>query len=198
MMGRHGNLVALRLKLDDEITYGSKRSSLALARTALREARSRRFPAETEYFKGQIDLIQERFASGLEHFEAALRLNPLDGAAWNDKALCLAELGLIDAALEAFEKGIAVEADFATIHHNKGWLLNNIGRHREALRCFERALALDPERAVTYDNLADARYNLGDTAGAVEAYRTVLALLAPGQGRGIRTAIRRRLRELGQ
>jgi tetratricopeptide (TPR) repeat protein len=108
----------------------------------------------------------------------------------------MVELGIIDEAFKYFDRGIAVEPDYATIYHNKGWLLNNIGRHNEAIKCFKKALCLEPDRAVTYDNLADALYNLGDKTAAIRAYKKVLALLKPHQARGIRKQIIRQIKAI--
>ncbi len=195
-MGKHGFLTKIRLELDDAITYGTKKRSLELARQGLKEARKRKLAGEEEYFLGQLQILKGNFATAIEHFDAAIKHNPKDGASYNDRALSMVELGIIDAALVYFDRGIAVEPDFATIHHNKGWLLNNIGRHTEAIRCFKTALKLDPGRAVTYDNLADALYNLGDLEGAKSAYKKVLELLEPGCCNGIKRQIREQLKAI--
>ncbi len=195
-MGKHGFLTELRLRLDDEITYGTRHAAMKLAREGLRESRARGLAGEAEYFKGQIEILKKNFACALEHFDAAIGHNPHDGAAYNDRALCMVEMGIIDDAFAYFDKGIAVEPDFATIHHNKGWLLNNIGRHREALECFGIALKLDRARAVTYDNIADALYNIGDYRGAVQAYEKVLVLLKPGCCRQIRAEVKKRIHQI--
>lgn len=186
----------LRRQLDDAITYGSKKQARAVAHKGLEEARSRGDAGEAEYFLAQKHIIKEEFARAIEHLDEAIRRNPRDGAAFNDRALCMVELGIIDEALVYFDRGIAAEADYATIYHNKGWLLNNIGRHTEAVSCFRQALRLERRRPVTYDNLADALLNLGDLKGAAEAYRKVLRYLKPGQARGMRGAIRAQLRAI--
>ncbi|MCX7927665.1 MAG: tetratricopeptide repeat protein [Candidatus Omnitrophica bacterium] len=185
-----------RHQLDQAITYGTKKQALGLARKFLALAKKRNIVSEIEYFKGQIDLLKNRFVSAIEHFDLALKLNPKDGASYNDRALCMVELGIIDEALEYFDKGIAAEPDYATIYHNKGWLLNNIGRYTEAIKCFNKALELEPDRAVTYDNLADALANLGEIEAAIRAYRKVLELLKPNQCRIIRSKIKERIKEL--
>ena len=182
--------------MDEAITYGTHREALKLARQGLREAEVKGLPGEIEYFKGQIDLLNKKFANAIEHFDAAIKYNPRDGAAYNDRALCMVELGIIDEAFLYFDKGIAAEPDYATIYHNKGWLLNNIGRHNQAVECFKKALALEPNRAVTYDNLADALLNLSDYQGAQEAYQKVLELLKPGSCRDIRKQIITQIRSI--
>ena len=184
----------IRKKLDDAITYGSRQEAKRIAKNALRESEKRGLSGEVEYFKGQIELLKENYVLAIEHFDAAIKYNPNDGASYNDRALCMVELGIIDQAFDYFNKGIKVEPDYATIYHNKGWLLNNIGRHTEAIKCFKQALRLEPDRAVTYDNLADAFYNLSDYKGALNAYKKVLVLLKPGCCQNIRRQIARQVK----
>jgi len=193
-MENRGYLIRLRLELDDAITYGTKKEAMRLAREGLKLAGSKNLEGEVEYFRGQVELLKGNYASAIEYFDAAIKCNPDDGASYNERALCMVELGIIDEALEYFDKGIKVEPDFATIYHNKGWLLNNIGRYQEAISCFKKALNLQPNRAVTYDNVADALYNLGDLPGAIAAYKKVLKYLLPGRSRGLRSQIKSRIR----
>jgi len=195
-MSRNSEFSELRFKLDEAITYGTHRQALKIAREGLREAGQNGLLGEVEYFKGQLKLLNREFTSAIEHFDAAIRCNPNDGASYNDRALCMVEIGIIDEALSYFDKGIEVEPDYATIYHNKGWLLNNIGRHSEAIRYFKKALSLEPGRAVTYDNLADAFLNLSDFKSALKAYKKVLKLLKPGCCRQIRREITAKIKEI--
>ena len=195
-MSKKTTFAQLRKELDDAITYGTKKKALALAARGLAAAKKRDLDGETEYFLAQKHIIRGECAMAIPHLDAAIVYNPLDGAAYNDRALCMVGLGIIDEAFRYFDEGIRVEPDYATIHHNKGWLLNNIGRHTEAVSCFREALELEPGRAVTYDNLADALYNLSDPEGALAAYRRVLELLGEGECRNIRRQVEKRVKEL--
>lgn len=195
-MGKQGDLSDLRIRLDEAITYGTHREAVKLAKQGLKEAAERGLEGEEEYFKGQIKLLSKNFTTAIEHFDRAIKYNPNDGAAYNDRALCMVELGIIDKAFYYFNKGIEVEPDYATIYHNKGWLLNNIGRHTEAIECFKKALDLEPNRAVTYDNLADALFNLSDYQGALDAYKKVLQFLKPGCCPDIRIQINARIKSI--
>lgn len=189
-------LAQMRAKLDQAITYGTKKDALGLAGKGLKEAKIKNLSGEVEYFKGQIQLLKRNFVSAIEHFDAAIRIDAHDGGSYNDRALSMVELGILDQALEYFDKGIEVEPDYATIYHNKGWLLNNLGRHSEAIICFNKALDLEPGRAVTYDNLADACFNLGDLPRALDCYRKVLKLLKPACCMQIKKQIRLKVREI--
>jgi tetratricopeptide (TPR) repeat protein len=195
-MSRDNEFSDLRARLDEAITYGAHEDALHLARQGIESALARNSPGEIEYFKGQEGLLNNNFTGAIEHFDAALKHNPSDGAAYNDRALCMVELGIIDEAFYYFDKGIEVEPDYATVYHNKGWLLNNIGRHSEAIWYFKKALELDPRRPVTYDNLADALLGLLDYQGALRAYRKVLELLKPGSCHEIRQEIARQIKAI--
>lgn len=195
-MSKKSGFSRLRVRLDEAITYGTTKEALKLARAGLKQAKERGLKAEFEYFKGQVELLKENFSKAISHFDAAVKYNPSDGAAYNDRALCMVELGIIDDAFYYFDKGIEVEPDYANVYHNKGWLLNNIGRHSESIKYFHKALELEPGRAVTYDNLADALFNLCDYRGALESYNKVLELLRPRQCRQIRKQIKNRIAEI--
>ncbi len=190
-------LTSIRCRLDDAITYGSKTKARRLAAQGLRIARENNNTAQIMYFRAQQEILKEEYREAIRYLDLAIRFNPRDGAAFNDRALCMAEMGMLADALTYLDQGIAVEPDYATIYHNKGWLLNRLGRPGEALPLFEKALALEPARSVTFENLADTYIRLGRIAEAREAYRRSLALLKRGP-RSIREQIRKALQQLGE
>ncbi|MFC1709453.1 tetratricopeptide repeat protein [Candidatus Omnitrophota bacterium] len=173
------DILKIRLDLDDAITHGDLTKARKLSQEGLSISRDRELLGEVEYFNGQIEILSENYPKAIKHFDKAIEYNPSDGASYNDRALCMIEMGIIDDALPYFDRGIEVEPDFATIHHNKGWLLNKIGRNREAIGCFSKALELDDERAVTYENLADAYWQLDDYKSALKALNKALDVLDP-------------------
>ena len=170
----------LRERLDEAITYGRFGLAKRLTQEGLSQARQKELLGEIEYFKGQMEILNGNHYEAMKHFDQAVKYNPKDGAAFNDRALCMVELGIIDEAFDYFDKGIEAEPDYATVYHNKGWLLNKIGRHTEAIRYFRKALQLQPKRAVTYENLANALANLSDYQGAKACYQEAISLLQPG------------------
>jgi len=167
----------LRKSIDEAITYGRFELAARLTQEGLRQASQQELLGEIEYFRGQVEILRENYYEAIKHFDQAIKYNPYDGAAFNDRALCMVELGIINEAFYYFDKGIEVEPDYATVYHNKGWLLNQIGRHQEAIECFRRALDIEPERAVTYENLANALANLSDYQAALGYYQKAINLL---------------------
>ncbi len=172
-------ILKIRLDLDDAITYVDIDRARELSQKGLAISQDKELLGEIEYFKGQIEILNENFAKAMEHFDRAIKHNPGDGASYNDRALCMVEMGIIDDAFKYFDKGIEVEPDFATIYHNKGWLLNKIGKYSQAIGYFNKALELDDSRAVTYENLADAYSQLNDYKSALGALNKALDALDP-------------------
>lgn len=170
----------LRRKLDDAITYADFDSARQLAQEGLSSAQSQELLGEIMYFRAQREIINENYEEAINCLNLAIKYNPSDGAAYNDRALCIIELGGNQGqALADFDKGIEVEPDYASVYHNKGWYLNKLGSHQEAIPYFERTLELEPDRAVTYENLADAYLNLGATQEAIKAFRKAYQCLKP-------------------
>jgi tetratricopeptide (TPR) repeat protein len=173
----HPAFTQLRRRIDEAITFDEITHARRWIAQGLEQAHAMQCPGEAMYFYAQEAIITEDFEKAMGLLEQALAFNPDDGAAYNDMALCMVEMGRLEGVLEVFDQGIAVEADYATIHHNKGWFLNKIGRPTEALLCFERALALEPGRVVTWENVADAYEGLGRIPEALGAYQKALSFL---------------------
>jgi len=166
--------------LDDAITHADFETARRLAREGLIGAQSRELLGEIMYFRAQREIINENYEEAVNCLDLAIKYNPSDGAAYNDRALCNIELGGNERqSLSDFDKGIEAEPDYASVYHNKGWYLNKLGRRQEAILYFEKALLLEPGRAVTYENLADTYLNLGEKQKAVNAFRKALQCLKP-------------------
>jgi len=190
------DLLTIRLELDAAITYGHTSKARRLAAQGVKVARQQIDLAEVMYFRAQQKIINEEYREAIRFLDLAIRFNPQDGAAFNDRGLCMAEMGMLREALTYFDRGIAAEPNYATIYHNKGWLLNRLGRHTEAIMLFNKALDLEPDRAVTFENLADTYLQLGRLKEARDAYRQSLALLKSAP-RTIREQINGFLQQLG-
>ncbi len=178
----HPSFTQLRRRVDEAITFDDQVQARRWIAEGLRLAQQKECPGELLYFRAQEAIVAGHFMDAIDLLEKALVFNTLDGAAYNDIALCMVELGQIEGVLGVFDKGIAVEPDYATIHHNKGWLLNKLGRPTEALVCFRQALALEPERVVTWENMANAYEEQGRIPEALDACRKALAFLHEPDG----------------
>lgn len=184
-----------RTMLDREITFFHfSRAKRRIARCiALAKKADDRF--FLYYFLAQNEIVHERFRLAMYYIDKAIGLKQNDGCSYNDRALCLAELGKYDLALEWFDRGIARDRDCASLYHNKGWLLNALGRHRQAVVCFHKALELQGQRPEAWYSLADSLLALGHMQPAVRAFKQALRQVK-GKSAPVRNIIEARLKSL--
>lgn len=175
----HPDFTELRRLIDNAITFNDPEEAEKLALQGLDKATKMNILSEQMFFLAQLEIIDSNFEIAIEYLDEAIKHNPSDGAAYNDRALSMIELGVIDGVIEYFDKGIEVEPDYETIYHNKGWFLNNLGYYTEALELLNKAVELKPNRAVTYENIGSVYENLGRINEAVVAYKKALSLVNP-------------------
>ncbi|UCG35629.1 MAG: tetratricopeptide repeat protein [Candidatus Omnitrophota bacterium] len=184
-----------RKLLDREITFFHfKRASKKIVKCLhFAEATNNEF--FIWYFKGQECILEGDFREAIKYFNRALKIRPKDGCTYNDKALCLAELGKQALALECFNEGIKKDRDCASLYHNKGWLLHSLERYQQALLCFQKALELEGNRAESLFSLADTYFKLGNIEKARKFLELTLSRLK-GKSSYVRRETLKRLRKL--
>jgi len=108
--------------------------------------------------------------------------------AWNELGLTLWEMSQLDAADEAFARGldlahrIGSAYDEATLRNDQCLVLHARGGVHTALACYREALALyhqlgeTQDEATVLNNLGYAFFNLGEPQPAEEYYRQALAI----------------------
>lgn len=160
-----------RRLLEREITFFHfKRAKKRIAR-CIKQARNLNEVFYFYYFLAQEYILKEDFQEALKDIEKALRIRPDDALSYNDKALCLAELGKHKEAIAVFDEGIKKNRDSSLLYHNKGWLLHLLGKYKEALLYFKKALELDKSRVESLFSLADTYVQLGEDAEAKKYFR---------------------------
>ena len=70
-------------------------------------------------------------------------------------------LGKFDEALEAFEKAIETDPQYAPAWSNKGVLSRKLGKFDEALKAFEKAIEINPKFAAAWSNKSSALTGVG-------------------------------------
>jgi tetratricopeptide (TPR) repeat protein len=100
--------------------------------------------------------------------------NPSDADACFNFGVTLAQLGLIDKALEQLRRFVVLKPDDRDGHYFLGNLLADEGYDDLAIREFEKTIALDPAFGEAYFYLAKHYENLGDLELAQKLYEHVL------------------------
>ncbi|UCC95977.1 MAG: tetratricopeptide repeat protein [Candidatus Omnitrophota bacterium] len=166
-----------RKLLDREITFFHFKRATRKIKKCIKLAEETKDDFFLSYFLAQRCILRQDYRRAMHYFNCALHIRKNDGCTYNDKALCLAELGRLKEALACFNRGIKRNRDCASLYHNKGWLLHSLGRHKEAAVCFKKALELEAGRVESLYSLADTYCHLNDLQQARQLFHRALRLI---------------------
>jgi len=99
-----------------------------------------------------------------------------DGVVWRMKADDLADKGLFNESLEAYNRSITYDPYTIRAWMGKGRVLLSLDRPSESADAFTRALRLDPGNTDALTLLGDSRNATGNYDGAIESYAKALAM----------------------
>jgi tetratricopeptide (TPR) repeat protein len=133
-----------------------------MPKAAQRGANTRFYQA---YSLSQLGNKEEALAA----YEEAIRLDPTDALAYNNKGNVLQALGQYEEARVAFDEAIRLDPTHADAYCNKGTVLQSLGRYEEAIVVYDEAIRLDPTNADAYSNKGSALQHLGRYEEAIVA-----------------------------
>src|SRR5206468_3424162 len=94
----------------------------------------------------------------------------------NSLGMCLVALGQTDAALQAYNAALRIDAGMAAVHFNRGVLLEGVQDLNAAKSAYERAAALDRNYPEPIAGLAWLDAQAGDPVSARANAERALAL----------------------
>jgi len=102
--------------------------------------------------------VPGQLPEAIDHFEAALRLQPNFPQAYNNLGIALLQLpGRLPDAMADFQTALRIQPNYPEAYNNLGIALSRIpGRLPEAIADFEAALRLRPDYAEAHNNLGIA------------------------------------------
>lgn len=127
------------------------------------------------FWWGQVLALLKMNSRALETYRAVTRDNPRHQQAWSCIGVMLAERDQ-HAALEAFERALAIDPGDAASHFNVGFLLQGRGRHEEAIARFNRTIEIDPLVDRAWYGLGLSLASLGQHAQAAEKFEEAARL----------------------
>ena len=125
---------------------------------------------------GSILAHQGGAAAALEHYEAALRIEPGHVQSLVHMGNTLIELRRYEHALSAYDRALKVSPLLLDALCNRGSALRALGRHQEALETYESALIVDPQSFESFYNLGNVLRDLQRYAQALQNYERALAI----------------------
>jgi len=119
---------------------------------------------------------QRQFQHALKEASQLLQQFPSSVTLYNISGAANGGLGLLDAAIEAFNKAVSIKPDYAEAYYNMGKVLTDQGKLEEAIEAYNKALTIKPDYADAYNNMGNALKDKGKLEEALEAYKKALAI----------------------
>jgi tetratricopeptide (TPR) repeat protein len=93
---------------------------------------------------------RQEYQRAIECYDEAIRIEPLDFRAWNNKIVALSQDGKHQEAIRVADEILNAHPDVAILWNTKGRVLNAMGRQLEAGDCLSRAISLSKRIADNY------------------------------------------------
>jgi tetratricopeptide (TPR) repeat protein len=121
------------------------------------------------YSQGQLQQALKQAGILVQQFPQSAILFNIQGAV-------LKGLGQIDASVEAYNKALTIEPNYAEAYNNMGNALQKQSKLEEAMKAYNYAVAIKPDHAEAYNNMSNALQKQGKLEEAIEAYNKALAI----------------------
>jgi TPR repeat len=96
---------------------------------------------------GAMEADKGHFARAFEHYDAAIRLNPINPEAFYNRGVAFGQTGQFDRAVADLNKAIRLKPNDPDYFTNRGTAHYLRGEHRKAIADYDEALRLDPRHA---------------------------------------------------
>jgi tetratricopeptide (TPR) repeat protein len=95
---------------------------------------------------------------------------------WYKKGYALAKQGKYDDAIQAFDKAIQLNPNFANAWNNKGWILAKQGKYDDAIQACDKAIQLAPKNDSVWSIKGYALAKQGKYDDAIQAFDKAIQL----------------------
>ena len=95
---------------------------------------------------------------------------------FNIQGAVLKSLGQLDQSIEAFNKAVAIEPDYAEAYYNMGNTLKARAKLEDAIEAYKKALAIRPDYTEAYNNMGNTLNEQGKLEEAIESFNKALVV----------------------
>ncbi|MEO6237907.1 MAG: tetratricopeptide repeat protein [Vicinamibacterales bacterium] len=139
-------------------------------------ARSPGYLAVIHNSLGLVSIRAGHSAEALDHFAAAVKLNPAFAEAQSNLGNGLAAAGHLDEAIECYREAVRLKPDYTEPRVGLGGALLRAGNAADAIPQYREALRLDPNLAEAHNGLGGALAMTGQDGAAMTQYAEALRL----------------------
>ena len=95
---------------------------------------------------------------------------------WNILGVSAAEIGMLDEAIEAYNKAISLKPDYADAYYNMSNAFKDQGKLEKAIKYYNKSISLNPNFADAYYNMGNVLKDQGKLDEAIEAFNKAISL----------------------
>ena len=114
------------------------------------------------------------FDNAIISFDKAIKIDPNNAFAYNQKGNVLFKLGKSEDAMDTFNLVIKIDPNNAFAYNQKGNVLFKLGKSEDAIQCYERSLQIRPKYLEALRDMGIALQRLGRYDRAVICYNEAL------------------------
>ena len=137
---------------------------------------NRSISAETYFTWGNTKYYLGDYKGAIADYDSAIRLNPDDTDAYNNRGIAKSDLGQHFAAIADFDSAIRLNPDYAYAYLNRGMAKYRLGQYFDAIADFDSAIRLKPDYAKAYNNRGSAKGTLGQHFDAIADFDSAIRL----------------------
>jgi tetratricopeptide (TPR) repeat protein len=128
------------------------------------------------YNMAQVYTHTERFDLAIEHYTAAMGMDPNYSEYYNERGNLLLKLGRLEEAEKDYRQAIEIGAPYFEVWSNLGQCCQLRGRLEEAVAAYDRSLDLQPNQPMAWLIRAQVLESLGRIEAAISSYEEASSL----------------------
>ncbi len=119
---------------------------------------------------------QGRYDHAIEHYRKAIKINPNNVVAYNNRGLSYYYLRQYPQALSDYNKALEIDSSQAIVYNNRGSTHHELQQYNLAIDDFKRAIEIEPDNVNAYNSLGWTYNALQQYDQAIIFYRKAIEL----------------------
>ena len=132
--------------------------------------------AYTEFYIGLTFQDKGKYEEAIKHYDKAIRSDPQDADAYNNRGNAKFALGLHRDAIADCDRAIRLNPQYAAAYYNRGAAKRELGKHDAAITDHNEAIRINPQFAAAYNDRGIAKGMLGRYEEAIADFNEAIRI----------------------